>query len=806
MTLDLNKRSEVSVPLTHEQIDENWGDVEVAVAWFITPQQFGAVGDGTTDDTTALQAAADACKGAGTAAIKLVIPKGTYRVTTELDFTRIRHIQCIGEIRSEVDTSGEAAVTIGTESNANSDMEHGDISLTVRSSAANNAALAGVVGIRVRGAARCDFRLFSYGWDVGVEIAPIGNSGIQYVAFCRFRHVYTNRCRTGLKLFSTFHSGTATGWINQNSFEKVDCYSQSNALSSPTIGILIGGNYENNNNIFFHSSPEDLDYPIKIEKGMFNHFRDVRMESSGPVWWSGEAFYNTVENIYPSGLGGVSQLWECSRPNIVSFQDTIWMTELSLAIEDFFDDGSIVHSRKLKNSATGNTQFASGVLDTDARSFAPGGTDTGYVDLRVNTGDVFRINGKWVSGTAYLNFQALDEDREILPGTSGVGLPYLGSTSTLLTAGTSESGNSLDVTSSHDYIPFLLSVNRDEVKFVRAHIGAAAIQSLMIERLVHGGNTAFDAQHDKGFEKGIRLIESYSDTAIQDATHAVNAEGKEIGSLVWDSTNKRQLRASGARPMDDWDVIDGSESITPEFDPASLFGNGEVGMIYDPDAIVGSDGDAQASLSDISGNGFDLAQATGANRPLLDDTGGVKSLEYDGSNDRLFLSAGGALDVFRNKSYGTVITALNATSSGSQVFAVGVTTPGAGTLRLTVGKSTGDKAHLIARRTDALSSAAVVSTASIAGSWKVLCAEADWGNNKLHIALDLAERETTNNAWLTGGSTDNTASDNISLGSLGTGSFFAGKQGRTIIIDRELTAAERTNAIMWVAQGSGLTL
>lgn len=47
-----------------------------------TPQQFGAVGDNTTDDTAAFQAAIDACIAAG--GKKLYIPAGTYKITSTL--------------------------------------------------------------------------------------------------------------------------------------------------------------------------------------------------------------------------------------------------------------------------------------------------------------------------------------------------------------------------------------------------------------------------------------------------------------------------------------------------------------------------------------------------------------------------------------------------------------------------------------------------------------------------------------------------------------------------------------------------
>lgn len=55
-----------------------------AVGLWVTPQDFGALGDGTTDDTTAFQAAIARAMGSNKG---LFIPPGTYRITTGLTVT-----------------------------------------------------------------------------------------------------------------------------------------------------------------------------------------------------------------------------------------------------------------------------------------------------------------------------------------------------------------------------------------------------------------------------------------------------------------------------------------------------------------------------------------------------------------------------------------------------------------------------------------------------------------------------------------------------------------------------------------------
>jgi len=61
------------------------------------------------------------------------------------------------------------------------------------------------------------------------------------------------------------------------------------------------------------------------------------------------------------------------------------------------------------------------------------------------------------------------------------------------------------------------------------------------------------------------VIYTPSDTAtnIIDISANINTVGKYEGLMVWDTTNKRLLRASGGDPGDDWDVVDGSAQVTP---------------------------------------------------------------------------------------------------------------------------------------------------------------------------------------------------------------------------------------------------
>lgn len=83
------------------------------------------------------------------------------------------------------------------------------------------------------------------------------------------------------------------------------------------------------------------------------------------------------------------------------------------------------------------------------------------------------------------------------------------------------------------------------------------------------------------------------------------------------------------------------------FDPATLFAGGEFGGWYDPSDLstmfqdtagtipVTTAGQTVARINDKSGRGNNLTQATAANRPAYQTSGGLHWLEFDGVNDQM---------------------------------------------------------------------------------------------------------------------------------------------------------------------------
>jgi hypothetical protein len=75
-------------------------------------------------------------------------------------------------------------------------------------------------------------------------------------------------------------------------------------------------------------------------------------------------------------------------------------------------------------------------------------------------------------------------------------------------------------------------------------------------RAVYGRNANFDGT--------VRLVcGEYTAAQIADVTHTVNTTDKAKGVRVWDTTNNRELRASGSTAVSAWHVIGGGTTVTP---------------------------------------------------------------------------------------------------------------------------------------------------------------------------------------------------------------------------------------------------
>ena len=112
----------------------------------------------------------------------------------------------------------------------------------------------------------------------------------------------------------------------------------------------------------------------------------------------------------------------------------------------------------------------------------------------------------------------------------------------------------------------------------------------------------------------------------------------------------------------------GTPSVRPGpirgLNPARLFANGEDGFWYDPSDLstmwqdsgqttpVTAADQPVGFIADKSGNGNNATQATAAARPILRESGGIWSLEFDGTDDHMFVAGAPFWDVTPNWSFG----------------------------------------------------------------------------------------------------------------------------------------------------------
>ena len=69
--------------------------------------------------------------------------------------------------------------------------------------------------------------------------------------------------------------------------------------------------------------------------------------------------------------------------------------------------------------------------------------------------------------------------------------------------------------------------------------------------------------NDNFYELAKFVAPDFTAADISSRAHAVNTTNKQIGRVVYDSTNHRLMVASGQSDNSPWYVVDGSASVTP---------------------------------------------------------------------------------------------------------------------------------------------------------------------------------------------------------------------------------------------------
>lgn len=203
-------------------------------------EQFGAKGDGTTDDLSALMSAKDYVLANG--GIFYIPKKANCFISGDLSLFGIRNVVIEGKVSGDVSNK----LTLGDSSvlGQPTDFYINDVRpLTLR--------VQGIMNGRVTVNMADHLMLFADG----------NNDQGYALAYSQF---YLGRIK---KLEITSVAGTKSAWMNENKF-----------FGGRVDNLIIGGSYPHNNNIFYGTMFEN--FTADINNGTCNYFYDVRLEGN----------------------------------------------------------------------------------------------------------------------------------------------------------------------------------------------------------------------------------------------------------------------------------------------------------------------------------------------------------------------------------------------------------------------------------------------------------------------------------------------------------------------------------------------
>lgn len=279
-TLDLTSTRPIQNQAVARVLADLTSDVAKLSKRLLTPQMCGAKGDGVTDDTEALRAAAVACTESG---VSLYIPAGDYLISDTIDLSAVPTVEGEGRL---VYTGDDVAVLV-CPGERTAKFKH---RLNVMSKDGRHTG----TGILLKNVGCSFFDVSAVGFAVGLELLGDGEG-------CGYNTVYPRQIASNhvaIKLNSKNN-----GWCNQNIFISGRVFKWSTDTFDMT-GILITSEcgYYSNSNVFYSTNLEgSCKYVIHAEYGQYNRFCEIRNEGcETTLLESNESMCNTVTVSYGS--------------------------------------------------------------------------------------------------------------------------------------------------------------------------------------------------------------------------------------------------------------------------------------------------------------------------------------------------------------------------------------------------------------------------------------------------------------------------------------------------------------------------
>jgi len=445
---------------------------------YVSVKNYGAVGDGVTDDTTAIQAAITYAK---TNNLTLyAAEEATFKVTSALDIKEIGGVDFRGTLLVP-DDLGVPAVTLGGESTSASPKSFHFHKITDGSSILSPPS---DPLLRIFGLKGCKF-------DIGEcsYVQLYADSEVSGGTSNAYNHFNMLRV-TKLEL----KGATSTSWINENHFT-------GGRMKTLYIGTSTS-EYTHNHNIFSFPTFEGA-VDINIQAGVSNQLKNVRFEgvNTGEVTFSTNTQNNVIEVSYRDSSGSANNFIDIASPiggvltddgvgNVIASTKMALYTKHELFSlgnsTTLLSDGSVPstdqkglydRNKKIVTSGVGVSDTIPGLDWIQAESGWKGIYSSELIP--VENGDAFLF--EWDVSADFMRFglHVFDEDQKLLGDTGGGHL--IGGALTYNDDGFYRATANLGSTDSSANGVYTASVGDDVVKYVTVH--------------VYGGTSAMNIRH-----------------------------------------------------------------------------------------------------------------------------------------------------------------------------------------------------------------------------------------------------------------------------------------------------------------------
>lgn len=335
--LDEHKADEVTdaIKNPHGAFTE-FADRAVNVKWF------GAVGDGVTDDTQALQ---DALASLGNSGGLVFIPAGTYLFNETLVIRNGQTIMGAGNY------NGSTLLYAGSGSAVDIDTEGCLSKIEVRKDSTGDWNLDNPVsGVRLTGSRGRAEDIRIHGFEIGLHLIGEGRGCAYNQVF--LRQIYN--CHKAIVLDATTVNDN-DGWVNENIIYGGTISMQGSYRQNPSYptswGIYMdchNTNYPNNNK-FIGPSIEGVNNGIRIV-GAYNNFLSPRIEIPGTV-------KIVFQNLQDSGSGECRYNWIFGLSGIFTFGTNIFVKNTDGTDLPYLNDNMIIGRGMPLQMATDSLYF-----------------------------------------------------------------------------------------------------------------------------------------------------------------------------------------------------------------------------------------------------------------------------------------------------------------------------------------------------------------------------------------------------------------------------------------------------------------